>query len=67
MTASEARPRPELTLHQGSVIAHLAEPRHRDELIRLLNMNTSEATQLLMLMELNNMIAAHDNIYRSLV
>ena len=67
VTASEAKPRPELTLHQGTVIAHLTEPRHRDELLRLLNINTSEATQLLMLMELNNMIAAHDNIYRSLI
>lgn len=63
----EAEPRASLTLEQSTIITHLSEPRHRDELIRLLNMNTSEATQLLMLMELNNMIAAHDNIYRSLI
>ena len=60
-------PRPPLNPAEESVIALLREPRHRDELIRALAINTSEAAQLLMMMELNNMIVAQDNIYRSLV
>jgi DNA processing protein len=62
-----AQPRPQLTLPQQAVLNLLTEPRHRDELIRSLNINTPEATQLLMLMELNNMIAVHDNIYRACI
>lgn len=56
-----------LSSSEESVITLLHEPRHRDELIRTLGISTSEATQLLMMMELNNMIVAQDNIYRSLV
>lgn len=58
---------PQLSPQESAVIAALHEPRHRDELIRKLNMDTAQATQLLMMMELNNMIAAQDNIYRSLI
>ncbi len=58
---------PQLTLQQAAVINLLTEPRHRDELIRLLNMNTAEAAQLLMMMELQNMVVVHDNVYRSLL
>ena len=57
----------QLSPQESAVITALFEPRHRDELIRSLNLNTSEATQLLMMMELNNMITAQDNIYRSLI
>jgi len=67
MGVGAAQPRPQLTLDQELVLSLLTEPRHRDELIRLLNMNTQEATQLLMLMELNNMLVVHDNIYRSCI
>ena len=63
----EALPRPALTPHQATIITHLSEPRHRDELIRLLNVQTAEAAQILMLMELNNMITVQDNVYRSLI
>ena len=59
--------RPPLSTTEEAVIALLREPRHRDELIRALNINTSQATQLLMMMELNNMITAQHNIYRSLI
>ncbi|HEY0964245.1 MAG TPA: DNA-processing protein DprA [Candidatus Paceibacterota bacterium] len=62
--AAEAKPLPLLSPSEAAVCELLTEPRHRDELIRLLNMNTSEATQLLMLMELKDLIAAHDNMYR---
>ncbi len=66
-SVSEALPRPPLSPDQTAVLNLLHEPRHRDELIRLLNMNTSEAGQLLMMMELDNMLTAQDNIYRSLI
>jgi DNA processing protein len=57
--------RPQLTLNQELVISLLHEPKHRDELIRTLNINTAEAAQLLMMMELSGHITSHDNIYRS--
>ena len=63
----EATVRPSLSAAEEAVIALLREPRHRDELIRALGIQTSESTQLLMMMELNNMITAQDNIYRSLI
>lgn len=56
---------PLLSPEETKVIALLTEPRHRDELIRLLTMDVSKATQLLMMMELSGHISAHDNIYRS--
>ncbi len=62
-----ASPRPPLTPDEAAVLALLQEPRHRDELIRLLNMNTAKAGQLLMMMELSGHIASHDNIYRSVI
>ncbi len=67
LCVGEASPRPPLNPSQEAVINLLHEPRHRDELIRLLNMNTAQATQILMVMELNSMVAVHDNIYRSLI
>ncbi len=67
MSVGAAKPRPPLNPQQETVLNFLNEPRHRDELIRLLNMNTAQATQLLMIMELNNMLAVHDNIYRALI
>ena len=66
-SVGETLPRPPLSPDQTAVLNLLHEPRHRDELIRLLNMNTAEATQLLMMMELKGHISAHDNVYRSLV
>lgn len=63
--AAEVKPLPLLSPKESQVITLLAEPRHRDELIRLLGMNTSEATQLLMMMELSGHISSHDNIYRN--
>ena len=63
----ETKQRPHLTPEQTRVITLLHEPQHRDVLIRALSMSTSEAAQLLMLMELQNMISGQDNIYRSLI
>ena len=63
----ETKSRPVLTTNETYIIELLLEPKHRDELIRSIGINTAEATQLLMMMELNNMIAAQDNIYRSLL
>ena len=60
-------PRPALTPTETHIMELLHEPKHRDELIRTLNMNTAQAAQILMMMELNNMITAQDNIYRSLL
>ncbi len=47
------------------VINILTEPTHRDELIRKLPISITEASQLLMLMELNGHIRSEQNIYRS--
>jgi DNA processing protein len=66
-SVGEALTRPPLSPDQTAVLNLLHEPRHRDELIRLLNMNTSEAGQLLMMMELSGYIASHDNVYRPLI
>jgi DNA processing protein len=49
---------------EAKVLALLHEPLHRDELIRQLPLETTEASQLLMMMELNGHISAHQNIYR---
>lgn len=53
-----------LTEAETAILTFLREPRHRDELVRFLNLPTAEAAQLLMLMELQNLIVSHDNIYR---
>ncbi|MEN9920166.1 MAG: hypothetical protein RL538_59 [Candidatus Parcubacteria bacterium] len=63
--AAEAKPLPLLSPEESTVISHLSEPRHRDELIRLLSMDISKASQLLMMMELSGHITSHDNVYRS--
>jgi len=47
------------------VITHLTEPIHRDDLIRRINLKTSEASPLLMQMELKGYIKSEQNIYRS--
>jgi DNA processing protein len=46
------------------IIELLTEPTHRDELIRRLNLPTHEASQLLMMMELQGHIASEQNVYR---
>lgn len=61
----ETSPRQALSEAEVKVITILTEPRHRDELIRLLNMDISKAAQLLMMMELQGYVASHDNVYRS--
>jgi DNA processing protein len=63
--AATAKPLPLLSPNEQKVITLLSETRHRDELIRLLEMNISEASQLLMMMELSGHISSHDNIYRT--
>jgi len=46
------------------IFQSLNEPVHRDELIRKLTLPTHEATQILMLMELQGHIISEQNIYR---
>jgi DNA processing protein len=55
-----------LSPEERRVLDLLHEARDRDELIRLLALPTSEATTLLMLMELRGHIACDINMYRSL-
>jgi DNA processing protein len=57
-------PQVSLSKEEELVISFLTEPRHRDELIRLLAMDVSKASQLLMMMELSGHITATDNIYQ---
>jgi DNA processing protein len=52
---------------EQKIVEDLATPTHRDELIRNSNLPVPEATQLLMTMELNGIIASHDNVYRLLM
>jgi DNA processing protein len=47
------------------VLRHLNEPQHRDELIRKINLSTAEASQLLMMMELQGYIKSEQNVYRA--
>ncbi len=65
--AGEAKPRPPLSPDETKVVNLLTEPRHRDELIRLLDMDISKASQLLMMMELSGHISSRDNVYRSML
>ncbi len=58
-------PTSSLTPAEQAVLKHLHEPLHRDELIRLLQLPISEASQLLMMMELGGKIHNENNIYRS--
>lgn len=64
VVAAEAKPLPLLSTEEQQVITFLDRPLHRDELIRLLSMDTAKAGQLLMMMELRGYISSHDNIYR---
>jgi len=59
---------PTLTLSPAEemVLIQLREPLHRDELIRKINLPTHEASQLLMMMELQGYIKSDQHIYRAL-
>lgn len=61
---AKASPSPAHGSPQAKVLEVLFEPLHRDELIRQLEINTTEASQLLMMMELDGQIVSHDNVYR---
>jgi DNA processing protein len=58
---------PKLTLSpvEELVLIQLHEPLHRDELIRKINLPTHEASQLLMMMELQGHIKSDQHIYRA--
>lgn len=62
--SAETKSLPTLSPEEQKVISLLTEPIHRDELIRKLAIPTTQASQLLMLMELNGLIQAEQNIYR---
>lgn len=55
---------PTLSPPEQLVLQHLHEPIHRDELIRQLGIPISEASQLLMMMELTGHIHCDNNTYR---
>ncbi|MCA9355797.1 DNA-processing protein DprA [Candidatus Kaiserbacteria bacterium] len=60
-----AQPKPTLSTTESLILSLLPEPTHRDELIRKTKLGTQEASQLLMMMELNGYIKSDNNIYRS--
>lgn len=64
ITVSEEPTASTLSPAEKLIIDALHEPLHKDELIRAINIPISEATQLLMMMELNNQIHNNNNIYR---
>lgn len=49
---------------ETTVFNALFEPLHRDELVRKIELSVSEASQLLMMMELKGLIVSEQNIYR---
>jgi DNA processing protein len=53
-----------LTPTEQSIVELLIAPTHRDELIRQLNLPVHEASQVLMMMELQGHITAEQNVYR---
>jgi len=53
-----------LSPQEQAILTLLTEPTHRDELIRKINIPTPEASQILMLLELQGHIASEQNIYR---
>ncbi len=53
-----------LSPNEMLILESLAEPTHRDELIRKINLPTHEASQLLMMMELQGHIKSDQNVYR---
>lgn len=55
---------PLLKPEEAAVIKLLHVPLHRDVLIRKLDIDTAQAAQLLMMMELAGHISSHDNMYR---
>jgi DNA processing protein len=55
---------PNLAPNELAVLEQLHEPIHRDELMRKLNIPVSEASQLLMMMELTGHIHSDNNMYR---
>lgn len=56
-----------LSPEEQRILDLLTEPTHRDELMRKLSISTIEASQLLMMMELQGLISSEQNIYRALV
>jgi DNA processing protein len=55
---------PNLAPNELAVLEQLHEPIHRDELMRKLNIPVSDASQLLMMMELTGHIHCDNNFYR---
>ena len=63
--SQKTRPVPTFSPNEQKVLEALHEPITRDELIRILDMNNVEATQLLMMMELDGYIVQELGMYRS--
>jgi DNA processing protein len=60
----EPQARPALTSLQAQILTFLTEPRHRDEIIRHLAIETTTVTRELMLLQLQNIIHEDNNMYR---
>jgi len=56
---------PNLSPEEAAVLAALNEPLPRDVLIRQLEMDTAQATQLLMTMELGGLVVQDSGMYRA--
>ncbi len=54
----------QLSTTEATIVSLLNEPTHRDELVRQLNLPTAEASQHLMMMELQGYITSNQHIYR---
>ncbi len=61
---AESLTQPAVSPQEQKILNLLSEPLHRDDLIRQSGLSTSEAGQLLMLMELNNLLVSEQNVYR---
>lgn len=64
VTKQSPTPSPTLSLFQEKIIDILSEPRHRDEIIRLLGGDTTLINRELMLLELQQVVYEDNGIYR---
>jgi DNA processing protein len=64
VAVTEAEPAPQLSLEEAGIMELLSEPRHRDELIRTSGLSVTDASCLIMHLELRGLITHESYIYR---
>jgi len=54
-----------LTDFERTILTHLTEPTHRDDLVRQLAVDVATVNQTLMQLELEGLVSSHENVYRN--